>query len=93
MQGLFNPDDEKDSCGVGFIGELDGQQKRSVVADALNMLIRMAHRGACGCETNTGDGAGILVGASSILRVSFPNNRESSRHNRHISALCSSDIG
>ncbi|GMH08905.1 hypothetical protein Nepgr_010745 [Nepenthes gracilis] len=59
--GLYDPSYDKDSCGVGFIAELSGESKRETVADALEMLLRMSHRGACGCEANTGDGAGILV--------------------------------
>ncbi|XP_065868059.1 glutamate synthase 1 [NADH], chloroplastic isoform X1 [Euphorbia lathyris] len=59
--GLYDPSFDKDSCGVGFVAELSGETSRKTVTDALEMLIRMTHRGACGCETNTGDGAGILV--------------------------------
>ncbi|KAA3459926.1 glutamate synthase 1 [NADH], chloroplastic isoform X1 [Gossypium australe] len=59
--GLYDPSFDKDSCGVGFVAELSGDCSRKTVTDALEMLIRMSHRGACGCETNTGDGAGILV--------------------------------
>ncbi|KAG6469481.1 hypothetical protein ZIOFF_074203 [Zingiber officinale] len=59
--GLYDPSFDKDSCGVGFIAELSGEYNRKTVSDSLEMLVRMAHRGACGCETNTGDGAGILV--------------------------------
>ncbi|KAH0463507.1 hypothetical protein IEQ34_008089 [Dendrobium chrysotoxum] len=59
--GLYDASFDKDSCGVGFVAELSGEYKRETVADALEMLVRMAHRGACGCEVNTGDGAGILV--------------------------------
>ncbi|XP_078431625.1 NADH-dependent glutamate synthase 1 isoform X2 [Wolffia australiana] len=59
--GLYDPSLDKDACGVGFVAELSGQYNRKTVADAVEMLERMAHRGACGCETNTGDGAGILV--------------------------------
>ncbi|KIZ01899.1 glutamate synthase (NADPH/NADH) [Monoraphidium neglectum] len=47
--------------GVGFVGELSKQPSRRCVTDALKMLERMTHRGACGCEENTGDGAGILA--------------------------------
>jgi len=60
--GLYDPIHEKDSCGVGFIAHLRGKPSHSIVADALEMLSRMDHRGACGCEANTGDGAGILTG-------------------------------
>ncbi|GAU21207.1 hypothetical protein TSUD_11240, partial [Trifolium subterraneum] len=59
--GLYDPAFDKDSCGVGFVAELNGQSNRKTVTDALEMLVRMTHRGACGCEANTGDGAGILV--------------------------------
>ncbi|XVF53410.1 hypothetical protein PTKIN_Ptkin05aG0097500 [Pterospermum kingtungense] len=59
--GLYDPSFDKDSCGVGFVAELSGDSSRQTITDALEMLIRMSHRGACGCETNTGDGAGILV--------------------------------
>ncbi|KDP22151.1 hypothetical protein JCGZ_25982 [Jatropha curcas] len=59
--GLYDPSFDKDSCGVGFVAELSGETSRKTVSDALEMLVRMTHRGACGCEANTGDGAGILV--------------------------------
>ncbi|GAB2223551.1 hypothetical protein Droror1_Dr00017692 [Drosera rotundifolia] len=59
--GLYDPTSDKDSCGVGFVAELSGESRRQTVSDALEMLVRMTHRGACGCEVNTGDGAGILV--------------------------------
>ncbi|XP_074281679.1 glutamate synthase 1 [NADH], chloroplastic-like [Silene latifolia] len=60
--GLYDPSFDKESCGVGFVAELSGQCSRKTVTDAIEMLVRMAHRGACGCEANTGDGAGILLG-------------------------------
>lgn len=53
-QGLFDPANDKDSCGVGFVGELSKNPSRKCVKDALQMLVRMSHRGACGCEANTG---------------------------------------
>eukprot|EP01025_Chloroclados_australasicus_P031120 TRINITY_DN3140_c1_g1_i4.p1 TRINITY_DN3140_c1_g1~~TRINITY_DN3140_c1_g1_i4.p1 ORF type:complete len:2248 (+),score=229.22 TRINITY_DN3140_c1_g1_i4:145-6744(+) len=59
-KGLFDPTNDKDACGVGFVGELSKVPSRACITDALGMLQRMAHRGACGCEVNTGDGAGIL---------------------------------
>ncbi|XP_044506677.1 glutamate synthase 1 [NADH], chloroplastic-like [Mangifera indica] len=60
-QGLYDPAFDKDSCGVGFVAELSGESSRKTVSDALEMLVRMTHRGGCGCEENSGDGAGILV--------------------------------
>ena len=60
--GLYDPSYEKDSCGVGFVANMKGNPEHQIVLDALEMLARMEHRGGCGCEANTGDGAGILVG-------------------------------
>lgn len=53
-QGLFNPENDKDACGVGFVGQLSKIPSRKIVLDALEMLVRLKHRGACGCEENTG---------------------------------------
>ena len=58
--GSFRPAGDRDACGVGFVGELNKTPTRGNVVQALEMLVRMTHRGACGCEENTGDGAGIL---------------------------------
>ncbi len=58
---LYIPALEKDSCGTGLIANLNGSRSHSLVEDALVMLMNMEHRGACGCEPNTGDGAGILI--------------------------------
>jgi len=60
-QGLYDPAMEKDACGVGYVANIKGVQKHEYVLNALTMLSRMDHRGACGCEANTGDGAGILT--------------------------------
>jgi glutamate synthase domain-containing protein 2/glutamate synthase domain-containing protein 1/glutamate synthase domain-containing protein 3 len=60
-QGLYLPEFERDACGVGFICHIKGQASNRIVLQALEMLENMAHRGACGCEPNSGDGAGILV--------------------------------
>ncbi len=59
--GLYDPAYEKDACGVGFIAHIKGHKSHGIVEDAITMLQRMDHRGACGCEANTGDGAGILT--------------------------------
>ena len=60
-QGLYDPSYEHDACGVGFICHIKGKASHQIVSDALQMLENMNHRGACGCEENSGDGAGILV--------------------------------
>ncbi|MCA9225559.1 MAG: glutamate synthase subunit alpha, partial [Planctomycetales bacterium] len=59
--GLYDPANEKDSCGVGFVAHIKGQRSHQIVQDAYVVLKNMDHRGACGCEANTGDGAGILT--------------------------------
>src|SRR4029077_8131403 len=61
QQGLYDPRFEHDACGVGFIVDMKGRKAHGIVQQALQVLINLAHRGACGCEENTGDGAGILV--------------------------------
>lgn len=61
-QGLYDPSLEKDSCGVGFVAHVKGKPSHQIVLDADEILRNMDHRGACGCESNTGDGAGILTG-------------------------------
>src|SRR5690349_11363941 len=61
VQGLYDPAYEHDACGVGFIVDMKGRRSHAIVRQALQVLINLAHRGACGCEENTGDGAGILV--------------------------------
>ena len=60
-QGLYDPAFEHDACGVGFIVDVKGRRARSIIDQALSILDRLSHRGACGCEANTGDGAGILM--------------------------------
>ncbi len=68
-QSLYHPELEKDSCGTGFIANLNGVATHQIVEDALQMLTRMEHRGACGCETNSGDGAGILIQTPHVFFV------------------------
>ncbi len=65
--GLYDPANERDNCGVGFIAHIKGRPSHDMVADALHMLHRMDHRGGCGCEANTGDGAGILTALPDAL--------------------------
>ena len=60
-QGLYDPQFEHDSCGVGFVVNMKGRKSHQLVSDALQILVNLDHRGACGCEANTGDGAGILM--------------------------------
>lgn len=57
-QGLYDSSLEKDSCGVGLVANMKKLPSRKIVLDANQMLVRMSHRGGCGCEENAGDGAG-----------------------------------
>ena len=60
-QGLYDPRFEHDACGVGFVVNIKGKKSREIVEQALTVLENLDHRGACGCEENSGDGAGILM--------------------------------
>ena len=59
--GLYDPQFEKDSCGVGLVANIKGIPSREIMDDAFHINSRMDHRGGCGFEENTGDGAGILM--------------------------------
>ncbi|MET0637082.1 MAG: glutamate synthase large subunit [Chitinophagaceae bacterium] len=59
--GLYHPSFEHDSCGIGFVANIKGNKSHQNISDALTILENMEHRGACGCENNSGDGAGIMV--------------------------------
>src|SRR6187549_1002061 len=80
-QGLYDPWFEHDACGVGFIVDMKGRRSHRIVADGLQILRNLDHRGASGAEINTGDGAGILIqlphkffveGCKSSLRFTLP---------------------
>jgi glutamate synthase (NADPH/NADH) large chain len=60
-EGLYDPSFEHDACGIGFVANIKGHKSHQHVTDALTVLENMEHRGACGCEVNTGDGAGIMI--------------------------------
>ncbi|MEI6087631.1 MAG: glutamate synthase large subunit [Bacteroidota bacterium] len=60
-QGLYDPSFEHDACGIGFVANIKGHKSHQHISDALTVLENMEHRGACGCENNTGDGAGIML--------------------------------
>ena len=59
--GLYDPSNERESCGVGFVANIKGQSSHQIMLDAYRINSNMEHRGACGFEKNTGDGAGILT--------------------------------
>jgi glutamate synthase (NADPH/NADH) large chain len=60
-QGLYDPQFEHDACGVGFVVNIKGEKSHTIIRQALDVLVNLDHRGACGCEPDTGDGAGILM--------------------------------
>jgi glutamate synthase (ferredoxin) len=60
-QGLYDPWFEKDSCGVGFVVDIKGRPSHEILRQGIEVLRNLDHRGACGCEVNTGDGAGVLL--------------------------------
>ena len=60
-QGLYDPRFERDSCGVGFVVNVDGTRSHRIIRQGLEVLCNLAHRGACGCDPETGDGAGALI--------------------------------
>ena len=57
---LYDPTRERAACGVGFVADIDGRRSNQILRHALTVLVNLRHRGACGCEPNTGDGAGVL---------------------------------
>ncbi len=59
--GLYDPAFEHDACGIGFVANIKGNKSHKNISDALTVLENMEHRGACGCENNSGDGAGIMI--------------------------------
>jgi len=61
QQGLYYPEFEHDSCGVGFVAHMKGQKSHEIVQNGIQILENLTHRGACGCDPETGDGAGILI--------------------------------
>ena len=60
-QGLYDPRYEHDACGMGFIVNLNGEKSHDIVRKGIEILINLTHRGACGCDPETGDGAGITI--------------------------------
>jgi glutamate synthase (ferredoxin) len=60
-QGLYDPWFEHEACGVGFVVDVKGRKSHRILQQAIQVLRNLDHRGACGCEANTGDGAGVLI--------------------------------
>jgi glutamate synthase (NADPH) large chain len=60
-QGLYNPAHEHDACGIGFVTSISGNKSHDIIRKGIQVLLNLAHRGACGCDPETGDGAGVLI--------------------------------
>ena len=60
-QGLYDPRNEHDSCGVGFLADIKGRKSHAIVRQALSTLVNLDHRGAVGADPLVGDGAGCLI--------------------------------
>ncbi len=60
-QGLYHPCHEHDACGIGFVASIRGEKSHEIILKGIEVLINLTHRGACGCDPETGDGAGILI--------------------------------
>src|SRR6266852_4210510 len=60
-QGLYHPANERDACGMGFVANVRGQKSHEIILQGIQVLINLTHRGACGCDPETGDGAGVLI--------------------------------
>ena len=61
QQGLYNPSNEKDACGIGFVADIKGRRSHEIILKGIEVLVNLTHRGACGCDPDTGDGAGVLI--------------------------------
>ena len=75
-KGLYDPTFEHDSCGIGFLANLDGRQENIIIEHALTISERLEHRVA-GCEANTGDGAGLLIQIPDEFRKIAVNQEKS----------------
>ena len=60
-EGLYDPAYEHDACGVGFVANIKGRKSHDLVMKGLEVLANLEHRGACGCDPDTGDGAGLMI--------------------------------
>ena len=60
-QGFYDPAHEHDACGMGFVVNIRGEKTHSILLKGIEVLVNLAHRGACGCDPETGDGAGVLI--------------------------------
>jgi len=74
-QGLYHPQSEHDACGMGLVANIRGERSHDIIRKGLEILLNLTHRGATGCDPETGDGAGILI---QIPHVFFARQAENS---------------
>ncbi|HPT27160.1 MAG TPA: hypothetical protein PLZ95_12125, partial [Bryobacteraceae bacterium] len=60
-EGLYHPSNEHDACGIGFVASIKGVKSHDIILKGIQILLNLTHRGACGCDPDTGDGAGVLI--------------------------------
>ena len=87
-QGLYDPQFEKDACGMGFVANIKGMKSHTIIRQALTVLENMEHRGGQGSEPNTGDGAGIML---QIPHAFFA--RELKEHGIELPAMGNTRVG
>ena len=74
QEGLCTYHMDKDACGVGVVANIKGKKSNTIVQNALEVLVNLEHRGACGCDPETGDGAGITIQIpDKFIRKEFEN--------------------
>ena len=80
-QGLYLPEFEHENCGAGFICNLNGEKTNQIIHDALEILVKLEHRGGVSADGKTGDGAGLLIDIphdyfKRVCDFAIPNQRE-----------------
>ncbi len=58
---MYDPRQERDACGIGFVCNINGRKSHDIIEKGIQVLVNLTHRGACGCDPETGDGAGVLI--------------------------------
>ena len=89
-EGLYLPEHEHDACGIGIVANIDGKRSHKIISQGLQVLKNLGHRGACGCDPETGDGAGILVQMPHkfMSKVAKQNRIPLPEQSRYAVAMC-----
>ena len=90
QEGMYLPEHEHDACGVGVVANIDGRRSHQIIDQGLEVLRNLGHRGACGCDPETGDGAGILIQMPHkfMSRVASENGIDLPERQRYAVAMC-----